>query len=49
MISNIPFIWLVWVSVPGCVPSQLLVKINCILAKPKDNKEQPSQDIHICG
>ena len=27
--------WLVGVSYPGCVPSQLLVKINSILAEPR--------------
>ena len=26
-------IWLFWVRCPGCVPSQLLVKVNSILAK----------------
>ena len=27
--------WLVWVSYPSCVPSQLLVKINSIPAEPR--------------
>lgn len=33
--------WLVWVTYPGCVPSQLLVKINSVLAEPRtDCKER---------
>ena len=27
MVSSTPFVWPVWVSLPGCVPSWLLVKI----------------------
>jgi len=28
MVLNTPFVWLVWVSHPSCVPSWFLVKIN---------------------
>ena len=33
MVSNILFVWLVWVSCLRCVPSNLLVKINPIPAE----------------
>jgi len=29
------FVWPFWVSLPGCVPSWLLVKINPVLAEPR--------------
>jgi len=29
------FVWPVWVTQPGCVPSQLLVKINPVVAEPR--------------
>jgi len=35
VVPNIPFVWAVWVSHLGCVPSWLLVKIKLILAKPR--------------
>jgi len=33
MVSNILFVWLVWVSLPGCAASWLLVKISPISAE----------------